>query len=192
MTTPISEPPDIVIHSFGSKLFVLLLELEEFSDLKFGRVIVTGSVIRTDFEWSKVISKGQVEAILNHCGGKDYAVPFAQFFIPGTGPAGKYGFSDNKTLNAMSPEYGHSSCFKSDALTDNLQDGGLWDQFLRNTVLSSSDDRLFLPESANWRPIHPIIGFLVRTLTIGLLTAVLAIVFFSLINGLSNLVSGLL
>ena len=41
----IKEPPDIVIHSFGSHLFTILLGMKEFSDLKFGRVISVGSVL---------------------------------------------------------------------------------------------------------------------------------------------------
>jgi hypothetical protein len=42
----IPEPPDVVIHSCGSQLFRLVLEIPEASDLRFGRVIAVGSVIR--------------------------------------------------------------------------------------------------------------------------------------------------
>jgi hypothetical protein len=64
----IEEPPDIIIHSFGSQLFRLVLEMPESSDLQFGRVIAVGSVIRPDFDWSSYISRGRIEAVLCQCG----------------------------------------------------------------------------------------------------------------------------
>jgi hypothetical protein len=95
----IEEPPDIVIHSFGSQLFRLVLDLADYSDLRFGRVIAVGSVIRPDFDWSSHIRNGRIEAVLDQCGGSDRAVPFAQFTIPGTGPGGRHGFTDPAVIN---------------------------------------------------------------------------------------------
>ncbi len=66
----IEEPPDIVIHSFGSQLFRLVLDLADCSDLRFGRVIAVGSVIRPDFDWSSYIRAGRIEAVLDQCGGE--------------------------------------------------------------------------------------------------------------------------
>jgi hypothetical protein len=45
----IEEPPDVIVHSFGSQLFRLVLEMSAYSELRFGRVIAVGSVIRPDF-----------------------------------------------------------------------------------------------------------------------------------------------
>ncbi|MET2832811.1 hypothetical protein [Mesorhizobium shangrilense] len=90
----IPEPPDVVIHSLGSQLFVQLLALPEFDDLQFDRVIAAGSVGRPDYIWSQRIEQGRIEAVFNHCGGSDWAVPF------GTGPGARHGFSDAAAIKS--------------------------------------------------------------------------------------------
>jgi hypothetical protein len=124
------EAPDIVVHSFGSRLFSMVLLDEEFSDLRFGRVITAGSIIRPDFDWTAAIGSGRVDAVLNHMGGKDGAVPFAQFLIPGTGPGGRKGYLDPAALNQQSAEFGHSDALTEANLRQLLAKGGLWDRFL--------------------------------------------------------------
>jgi hypothetical protein len=146
----IEEPPYVVIHSFGSQLFRLVLESDEFSDIRFGRVIAVGSVIRPDFKWSDYISTGRIEGVLDQCGGSDWAVPFAQFTIPGTGPGGRHGFSDPAVINVRNDQYGHSTAFFEAELARNLARGGLWDRFLREPVASFSDPTKFTP--AAWSP----------------------------------------
>lgn len=169
----IEEPPDIVIHSFGSQLFRLVLESEEFSDFQFGRVIAVGSVIRPDFNWSYYISNGRIEAVLDQCGGSDLAVPFAQFTIPGTGPGGRHGFNDPAVINVRNVQYGHSTAFFEAELARNLGRGGLWDRFLREPLASFSDPTQFTP--AAWSPAFGFIRWLahaiiVLTIGVGLLT----------------------
>ncbi|HEX8308081.1 MAG TPA: hypothetical protein VF645_06640 [Allosphingosinicella sp.] len=146
------ERPNAVIHSFGSKLFITLLDLPEFRDLRFGRVIAAGSVVPPDYDWSRRIAQARVEAVMNHCGGRDLAVPFAHFTIPGTGPSGRHGFSDPATINILDPDYGHSSCFSPEALALNLGKDGVWDRFLRRPLDRFSDPRLLSPDSVQWRP----------------------------------------
>lgn len=168
----IAEPPDIVIHSFGSQLFRLLLESEEFSDFKFGRVIAVGSIIRPDFNWSYYLSNGRIEAVLHQCGGSDLAVPFAQFTIPGTGPGGRHGFNDPAVVNVRNMQYGHSTAFSEAELARNLSRGGLWDRFLREPLASFSDPTQFTP--AAWSPAFGFIRWLahaivVLTISMGLL-----------------------
>lgn len=122
--------PDIVVHSFGSHLFSLLLQDKEFADLRFGRVITTGSIIRPDFAWSSLIEAGRLEAVLNHTGGEDLPVLFAQFLIPGTGPSGRVGFVDLAVLNQRDATFGHSDCLGEQHLHKALAKDGLWDRFL--------------------------------------------------------------
>ena len=167
----IPEPPDVILHSFGSQLFVQLLALPEFDDLRFGRVIAAGSVIRPSYDWSQRIRQGRIEAVLNHCGGKDLAVPFAQFFIPGTGPGARHGFSDAGAINVMNPDYRHSSCFNIADLKANLADGGLWDRFLRgslHTAVGEAERFCAQPWHPVWRPIR---GF-VRLIGMALIAAI--------------------
>jgi len=172
-TNRISEPPDVILHSFGSQLFVQLLALPEFDDLRFGRVIAAGSIIRPDYNWSRRIEQGRVEAVFNHCGGKDWAVPFAQFFIPGTGPGARHGFVDPAAISVMDPDYRHSSCFRIAELESNLAEGGLWDRFLRGSLAPPAFEGVrFLPKS--WRSIWRPIRALVRLIGVALVAAIAA------------------
>lgn len=167
----ISEPPDVILHSFGSQLFVQLLALPEFDDLRFGRVIAAGSVIRPDYNWTQRIEQGRVEAVFNHCGGKDRAVPFAQFFIPGTGPGARHGFVDPAAISVMDRDYRHSSCFRIAELESNLAEGGLWDRFLRGSLAPPAFQvERFRPKS--WRPIWRPIRGLVRLIGVALIAAI--------------------
>jgi hypothetical protein len=152
----IEEPPDIVIHSFGSQLFRLVLEAEEFSDLRFGRVVAVGSVIRPDFKWSSYISISRIEAVLDQCGGGDWAVPFAQF--------GRHGFTDPAVINVRNAQYGHSTAFFEAELARNLARGGLWDRFLREPLASFSDPTGFAP--AAWSPVYGLIRWLVHVFVV--------------------------
>ncbi|UOA33313.1 hypothetical protein DSM110093_03138 [Sulfitobacter sp. DSM 110093] len=154
--------PDVIVHSFGSQLFALLLENEQFCDLKFGRVITVGSIIHPDFDWSKHIDSGKIEAVLNHVGQKDIPVRAAQFFIPGTGPSGQKGFKDSASINVSEQSYGHSSAFEPSELKKNLGTGGLWDQFLQNPL------NHFKPFTAfhlkEWKPFFVLVRCFTRLL----------------------------
>jgi hypothetical protein len=166
----IDEPPDIVIHSFGSQLFRKVLESEEFSALRFGRVIAVGSVIRPDFGWSTYIKNGRIEAVLNHCGGRDRAVPLAQFAIPGTGPGGKRGFSDPSVINVWSDRYGHSTALTEAELADNLQRSGVWDRFLREPLSSFDDPTRFVLGA--WSPAPGLVRWIAHAFVIALIIMV--------------------
>lgn len=171
----IPEPPDVILHSFGSQLFVLLLAMPEFDDLSFGRVIAAGTVIRPNYDWSKRISQGRLEGVLCHCGGKDWAVPLAQYFIPGTGPGARWGFSDVAAINVMDSGYQHGGCFGLTELDANLGAGGLWDRFLRRHPSALADHpKRFQPKV--WRPRWAAVRGLVRVTGMLLMAGLAAIV----------------
>lgn len=142
--------PDILVHSFGSRLFSLILQDEEFADLRFGRVITVGSIVRPDFAWSPLIDAGRVEAVLNHMGGRDLPVLVAQFLIPGTGPSGRAGFIDPAVLNQCTAMFGHSDCLGEKHLREALAKGGLWDRFLTQPQGLFAPDHPF--RKARWYP----------------------------------------
>lgn len=166
LASGIPEPPDVVLHSFGSQLFVQLLALPEFDDLRFGRVIAAGSVIRPDYDWSSRIRESRVEAVLNHRGGRDCAVPFAQFFIPGTGPGARHGFTDPTAINILNRDYKHSSCFDVQELKANLGEGGAWDRFLRRPDHSFQDQQ---HPPRVWRPVAAVIRGAARIAGVGVI-----------------------
>ncbi|MCB1485229.1 MAG: hypothetical protein KDJ17_10095, partial [Hyphomicrobiaceae bacterium] len=126
--------PDIIAHSFGTHLLSMVLTDPDFEDLKFGRVITAGSIIRPDFDWDSLIENGRVEAVLNHVGGKDKPVLIAQFAIPGTGPGGRVGYTAKKAISVCMPTFKHSDFFLTENLREQIADGGLWHDFLTHPL----------------------------------------------------------
>jgi hypothetical protein len=176
----IEEPPDIVIHSFGSQLFRLVLEMPGSTDLRFGRVVAVGSVIRPDFDWSSYVRNGRIEAVLCQCGARDWAVPFAQFFIPNTGPGGRQGFMDPAVINVRNGQYSHSTAFTEGELVRNLARGGLWDRFLREPLATFSDPAQFEPSA--WSPASALIRHFTRLSAILLFSAVALVLMLLLVH----------
>lgn len=127
----LTDPPDLVLHSFGTLLFVTMLAMKEFDELRFGRVILSGSIVRPDFDWRPYLEAGRMDAVLNHCGQRDWPVQIAILPIPESGPSGHAGFNDPTVLNVLSRDYGHGTFWEQPALKVNLSRGGLWDRFLR-------------------------------------------------------------
>jgi hypothetical protein len=176
----IEEPPDIVIHSFGSQLFRLLLEMPGSSDLRFGRVIAVGSVIRPDFDWSSYLRNGRIEAVLCQCGARDWVVPFAQYFMPNSGPGGRHGFIDPAVINVRNGQYGHSTALTEGELAQNLARGGSWDRFLREPLATFSDPARFEPSV--WSPASVVIRQFTRVSAILLISAAAPILLLLLVH----------
>ncbi|XXF09924.1 hypothetical protein J3Q00_06070 [Pseudomonas sp. D2-3] len=143
--------PDIIAHSFGTLLLSRVLENPEFADLRFGRIITAASIVRPDFDWDRLIEQGRVEAVLNHVGGRDRAVPLAQYAIPGAGPGGKVGYLAASTLNVRTDEYGHSGFFVPENLGVAISREGLWQGFLTRPLAHFRPAGTFVPEP-HWRP----------------------------------------
>lgn len=173
----IQEPPDVIAHSFGTQLFRLLLENDEFASLKFGRVITIGSVVRPDFEWSTYIDQGRIEAVLNWCGGLDAAVPAAQFTIPETGPAGRHGFTDTRVTNVLRESFGHSAALNDQNLLEGLRRDGTVERFLRVPAGRFVDDGKFIakPWSPYPRSVRMITHVIVVVITALIGSAILGI-----------------
>ena len=143
--------PDVIAHSFGTRLFSLVLQDPEFADLRFGRVITAGSIIRPDFDWGRHFREGRVEAVLNHVAAKDGAVPFAVWAIPGTGPGGKVGYMAQQVLNVRNLQYGHSSFFEDQHLPALIGEDGMWRSFFTRPLKPLRDDSVFVPKDT-WQP----------------------------------------
>lgn len=124
-------PPDLIAHSFGTWLVGHIL-LEEARhpqpELKFGRIILTGSILRPDFDWASVKSSGVVGEVLNHYGSSDIVVPLAQWTIPDSGPSGRRGFDSANVLNVRADGRGHSDLFSPELLQDSYL--RVWRPFL--------------------------------------------------------------
>jgi pimeloyl-ACP methyl ester carboxylesterase len=107
-----SRPPDIIAHSFGA--WLVGHALQENPDLRVGRIIMAGSVLRPDFDWCTIIGRGQAEAVLNHYGSHDLWAFVSEFFIPDSGPAGFRGFGEcPRVFNRREPRFRHLTFFQS-------------------------------------------------------------------------------
>jgi hypothetical protein len=148
-----TDRPDIIAHSFGTRLFSLVLEDEEFADLTFGRIITAGSIIRPDFDWGRHVNSGRIEAVLNHVGAKDGSVPFAHYTIPGTGPGGKVGYTSGAAYNVRNRDFGHSDFFKPVNMKALIANGGLWHSFLTRPLDLFMPEGLFVVRKP-WRGMH--------------------------------------
>jgi hypothetical protein len=110
--------PDVIAHSFGTWLVGHIIEDEltqkPEEQLKFGRVILTGCILRPDFNWKRIKDAGLVEDVLNHYGTKDAIVPLAHATIWDSGPSGRRGFDGDQVVNVRAAGYGHSDLFAID------------------------------------------------------------------------------
>lgn len=126
----LSPAPDVILHSYGTLLFSRLLLNDRFSDLRFNRVILAGSIVRPDYDWSRHVKSGRIAHVVNHCGDKDIAVFVAEFMMPNSGPSGRVGFQDSVVSNVRAPGYDHGSFFDLDHMRANLATDGAWARFL--------------------------------------------------------------
>lgn len=145
--------PDVVLHSFATVLFAKLLDDPSFNQLKFGRVVMAGSIVRPDHAWRKHLDAGRVEAVLNHCGAKDWTVDIAAFLIPDTGPSGRVGIVDPAVLNVRAEGYDHSIFFEDKGLEDGLKAEGVWDRFLRVPMPALEHLGMDVSAARAWRPL---------------------------------------
>jgi hypothetical protein len=154
--------PDLIAHSFGTWLVGHLLEDElrrqQGDRLRFGRVILTGCILRPDFDWARIKNAGLVEDVMNHYGTADIVVPCAQATIWDSGPSGRRGFDGTEVINVRAIGMGHSDLFSVDKL---LADGrtaldtSYWD-YWRPFLTLPQVELVNLPERCDpvksWRP----------------------------------------
>jgi hypothetical protein len=115
--------PDVIAHSFGTWLLGHLLKDElrrsPAEQLRFGRIILAGCVLRPDFDWKSVKDADLVEDVLNHYGTADKVVPLAHATIWDSGPSGRRGFDGDQVLNVQAQGFGHSDLFSTTKFTVN-------------------------------------------------------------------------
>lgn len=144
--------PDVIAHSFGTWLVAHVLLRDE--SLKVGRLILLGSILPPDFPWTRLVERGQVEAILNHGATNDRWVPLAQWVIPGSGPGGTRGFPA-PVHNIPATGLGHSDYFLQRHLRPLFTN--VWQPFLAWRV-PRFRTKPVVPKrwSAVWRPLRAV------------------------------------
>jgi serine/threonine-protein kinase len=163
--------PDVIAHSFGTWLLGHALQADP--DLRVGRVILTGCILRPDFDWAALIPS-QVEAVLCHTATKDLWGRIAHYIIPDSGPSGLVGFNDRSTIaHAILHGGRHSDFFGDSTMTDLFET--VWRPFLsapsKSPLLSGNG-----LSSPNWKQaLWPLRATVLRiALLLCVLTAIMA------------------
>lgn len=85
--------PSVLAHSFGS--YLVGGSLLQYPEVRFDRIILTGSILPTNYPWRDRIAAGQCNRVLNDVGHKDLVVRLAEYCIEDAGPSGSKGFEDD-------------------------------------------------------------------------------------------------
>ncbi|MBR0848307.1 SEL1-like repeat protein [Bradyrhizobium diazoefficiens] len=107
---------DLVGHSFGTHIIGwALLGLKPHDNISIHTVILSGSVLRSSFQWSRLIGS-RVRRLINDCGTADNVLLLSQFFVLFTGMAGRTGFvgMTNDHFRNRFSMFGHSGYFQDD------------------------------------------------------------------------------
>ena len=127
-----SGPPDVIAHSLGT--WLIGHALLWYPSLRIGRLILTGSILRPDFDWARILAGGQVEAVLNHFGSEDFWARIAHFAIPDSGPSGRRGFNaGNDVTQVCAQGFGHSDFFLQKNLGTVFEN--VWRPFLTSQLV---------------------------------------------------------
>jgi hypothetical protein len=152
--------PDVIAHSLGTWLLGHALLWNP--SLAVGRVVLTGSILRPDFDWLALTKNGQVEAVLNHYGAKDFWAGIAHYLIPDSGPSGRRGFDSNASIvQVRANSFGHSDFFSETHLPKVFKD--TWQPFLVSPLsgLSVGSTNTIKPWHQAWWPFRATILSLV-------------------------------
>jgi hypothetical protein len=135
--------PSIVAHSFGS--WIVCKAIEKYEHLKFDKIILTGSIVSSEFDWSNVRERNQVTAVRNDVGKRDFWARFSRFFAWGTGCSGYSGFSHKSEFltDKVYPYYDHGSAFG-------------YDHYLGEWVPFLAQPRAFADGTVPWEFEEPI------------------------------------
>jgi hypothetical protein len=147
----VSNPPDVIAHSFGT--WLLGHALQEEPNLKVGYVVLTGCILRPDFDWKGLVDRGQVKAILNHYGLRDNWAKIAVYCIPDAGPAGRIGFLKpvgEFLYDISEPDFAHSDFFNGKKLKNVFET--FWQPFFRGKIEDIVAAKTLRSHCAGWRP----------------------------------------
>ena len=169
--------PDVLAHSYGTFLLSRLLIDERHTDIKLGRLILVGSIVRPDYDWTPLLQSGRIEGVMCHHSDRDHTVRLAHYTIPGSGPSGRIGFNDPvHVIHHHESDLGHSSYFEPTRMSQLFPQ--VWLKFLTAAMPKPPADST----GANWRPswwrllAHPLkLLLLIGLLGLGLMLLVASI-----------------
>jgi hypothetical protein len=124
----------LVGHSFGTYIIAEALRTMPES-INIDKIILSGSVLKPNYDWGKIIKKHKINSIINECASRDYALMCAHFFAKGLGLGGIEGFgNEGGVVKNRYLDGGHSIFFTTKTLQE-------WVEHLYGTKLSFKDER---------------------------------------------------
>ena len=115
------ERVDFVAHSFGTHVLGITLTKLATANAglleKLNTIVLAGSVLRSDFNWDRLLRDYPGLRIVNECGWKDGALIASQLGCIGTGMAGKVGFHGGVSQRFRNHfhSFGHGGFFQDEA-----------------------------------------------------------------------------
>lgn len=86
-------PISIVAHSFGTHIVAWGLRGLKADEMPYVRILIlSGSVLKSNFNWELLLRTGRLRRVVNDCGINDSILVLSQLFVFLTGMAGKIGF----------------------------------------------------------------------------------------------------
>lgn len=103
--------PSVVAHSFGT--YIIGNCLLKYEDIKLDKLILCGSILPQDFDWSVIIARDQINCIRNEYGLKDVWTKLVKYVVRNTGDSGYNGFDyfSNLVIQEQFDYFKHSDCF---------------------------------------------------------------------------------
>ncbi len=147
------ERPSVVAHSLGT--YIVAAAMDKY-ELRFDRIIFSGSIVYRDFPWSNFTQ--QFGSVLNDYGRRDFWAWVARCFVRDSGPSGVKGFADNANgfvIQREHPEFRHSDYH----FRRNYRK--VWIPFLRGEIppdVTSADRR-----PINWSFVMTMLGMFLFT-----------------------------
>jgi len=83
-------PPSIVAHRLGT--YILGQALIRDPELRFDKVLLTGSLLPRGYPWDRILERGQVQAVRHEYGRDGGWARVFGWFVPGTGTSSTEGF----------------------------------------------------------------------------------------------------
>ncbi|HET6840563.1 MAG TPA: hypothetical protein VFK06_02600 [Candidatus Angelobacter sp.] len=167
--------PDVIAHSLGT--WLLGHALIEDSTLQVGRVILTGCILRPDFDWGLLLERGQVESVLCHVATKDFWARISHYIIPDSGPSGHLGFNDKERIAHAVLEGRHHSDFFNETEMPTLFEQ-VWQPFLTESLGQTAtgvDTRPVRIWSEAWWPFRAsVFRLLLLAIGLGLILVIVA------------------
>lgn len=104
--------PNVVAHSFGA--YLIGYAMKKFEDMKFGKVILCGSILPCDFDWITLFGRNQLLEVRNDYGVEDAWSHIVPKVVRDAGSSGAQGFSIASPLvhNKRFDYFRHSDYFR--------------------------------------------------------------------------------